>query len=458
MTYTLFISFIVIIFIRSIISNFWLFFVLRWLSTNSQKVRLQTNKNEYNFILLIPVLREQKIIIRTIKHFLRLNYNKKNLKIFFISTEKEFEKSGKNEENTIDIIKKLQQKTNNIHGLNLIELLHYPDQNGKMVDQLNFAFDHILTNNINLNKTFVGIYNADSRPNFNTLNTISQMANKSNCKIYQQSAVFFDNFNELKNNNNFLTEKLLKTNSLLQTRWTLVHEIPRFIMQSYFLNKFNKKLFLSHCVGHGLFIQGNFLQEIRKMPDKTLTEDLFFGYILSLLGKSINPLPIMESAEMPNKFILSLKQKYIWFFGPLEHFAYQKYSKENFRNAASSLLLNWFTFQGIFSAFAWILSGWMLLYIFLYPILSGNYNLIPWSLIVFILYAPFSYFVILSKYKFLNNLCSKKNEISLMEYFWSFVFSLPTAIIHSIPPIFSVLAKIKSKITNVQPQKPKTER
>jgi len=455
MLYTLFIILITITILRSIITNFWLFFILKWLNINYKKIISESEKNNANhkFILLIPVLKEQKIINTTIDYFSKLNYKQESFKIFFISTEKEFEDQKVDEKNTIEII-----KNNTLYGSDLIKLLHYPDKKGKMVDQLNFAFDYILKNETDLDKTFIGIYNADSRPNIETLNTVSMLATKNNGRVYQQSAVFFDNFNQFKNGNNFWTEKFLKNNALLQVRWTLVHEIPRLLRQSFCTNKFNKRFFLSHCIGHGLFIRSDFLKEIKKMPYHTLTEDLFFGYILSLLREPINPIPIMESAEMPNSFSMALKQKYVWFFGPFDHFTYKKYFKSHFKNKANNFLLNWFTLQGIFPAFAWLLSGWIFLYIFIYPILSVNYNLLLWSILAFGFYAPFAYFIILCKYEFLNNLCSKQDKISTQEYLWSLIFSLPTSIIHSVPPIFSIFAKLKSKITKFEPQKPKTER
>lgn len=448
---TIFIILIIIVIIRSLITNFWLFFTLHWLSKNKQKYIHDIQNKNHKFILLIPVLKEQKIINKTIEYFSKLNYNKYFFKVIFISTEKEFENQNTDKKNTIDII-----KDNKLYDSNLMKLLHYPNKKGKMVDQLNFAFDYILKNESDLDKTFVSIYNADSRPNLNTLNVVSMLANKNNGRVYQQSAIFFGNFNQF--NNNFLIEKFLKNNALLQVRWTLVHEIPRIIRQSFFLNKFNKRIFLSHCVGHGLFLRGDFLKKIKKMPNHTLTEDLFFGYVLSLLKEPISPIPVMESAEMPNTFTMALKQKYVWFFGPFDHLLYKKYFKKHFEGKANNFLLNWFTLQGILPAFAWFFSGWIFLYIFLYPILSDNYNLLCWSILAFGFYAPFSYFIILYKYKFLNNLCSKQYKISKLEYLWALIFSLPTSIIHSIPPVFSIMAKLRSQITKCEPKKPKTER
>jgi len=298
------------------------------------------------------------------------------------------------------------------------------------------------------------VYNADSRPNTNTFKLISNVFSyDSTLKVFQQSSLFFNNLGEIKLNKNFFIKRYLIANTVLQSRWTLAHEIPRLLRQSYFLNKYKTRLFLSHCVGHGLFVRGDLLDEIRDMPTVTVTEDLFFGYILSLLGVSINPIGVLENSNSPVTFKSVVKQKYVWFFGPLDHLNYGKYFIDNYPNTANQLLIKWFNLQGLIPALAWFVMGWFFIYILIYPLWVSNYKLFFFSFSLFIFYGPLSYVIVLyfsQKNKFIN-------FIKKRDYFWISVFVLPTVVLHSLPPIYTIYAKIKSNLTKKEPLKPKTE-
>jgi hypothetical protein len=193
------------------------------------------------------------------------------------------------------------------------------------------------------------------------------------------------------------------------------------------------------------------------MPTGTVTEDLFFGYILSVLGESINPIPVLEMAEMPNSFNSALMQKYVWFFGPLDHFNYEKYFLKKY-SCASRLMLRWFTLQGIIPAFIWLIQGWVLLYLFVYPIVSGQYSLLWISLLAFVFYGHLSYWIILKNYSKLTENASKSDKISSYDILRILIFSLPAVFLHSIPPIYTVYSKIRFLLIGTEPNKPKTER
>lgn len=442
---------------RSAISNVSLFFVLRWLGKSNS---LMVKNHDYDFVVVIPVLHEQKIIEKTVRHFLRFFYPINKITILLVTTEKEFIGLNYDKENTVNVINNFKEDINKLYEREVIKVIHFPRTDGKMVDQLNFAFLHILKNfDKDRKKLFISIYNADSRPSLDIFGVIASKAFlDKNKKVFQQSSIYYDNFHEIGENKNCLETMYLWTNGTLHSRWTLVHEIPRLFRQSYFLNKFKKRIFLSHCVGHGLFLRGDLLEKIKEMPTGTVTEDLFFGYVLSLLGESINPVPVMEMAEMPNSFSGAMKQKYVWFFGPLDHFNYEYYFSKKYPNKAGKLLMKWFTFQGIFPAFIWLVQGWFLLYLFMYPIISERYYLLWISLGIFLFYGPLSYWAILKKYSNLARLSSKDDKISCADMIGIIFFCFPAVFMHSIPPIFSVYSKIRFWITGEEPQKPKTER
>lgn len=456
---TLFFFLITITLIRASIANVSMLWVISWLKTSLLTIDKNTEKH---FIIVIPVLREQKVIRETVNHFLNADYPKDKLTLLVVTTEREFVQSSQNEtrsETTMVVVDRLKSEVNEKYGQEIIQSIHYSDAQGKMVDQLNYAFDYILEFfSFDRKNLFVAIYNADSKPNKQTFSAISKFSNQSNGRVFQQSALFFDNWHQIENSRGFFERKYLQANAVLQSRWTLAHEIPRFFRQSYFLKRWKRRMFLSHCVGHGLFLRGDLIKEIRKMPTGTVTEDLFFGYVLSLLSEPIQSVPVMEMAETPSAFSEALKQKYVWFFGPLDHFHYDRYFSLHYPSSANGLLRKWFAIQGIAPAFIWMLQGWVFLYLFLYPVISEQYHFLWFSLAVFLFYGPLSYGIVLANYSFLARACSKQDKIGYVEQFWCLLFILPTVVIHSMPPLISVCAKIKQYLTGREPYKPKTER
>lgn len=453
--------FLIVFFIvlcRALYSNIMFTIVLIWLKSNrleqSKRPAAQTKK----FIIIIPVLREQKILKNTLNYFLSMNYPLDQLTLMIVSTEKELADAashGFSGPTTVDLITKLKKTINQKLDQEIIVHLHYPLANGKMVHQINYAFGYILRNyKKKLDNLFVSIYNADSRPSLDTFSVIASLSKKHNLRVFQQSALFFDNLSTLKSNNNFLVKRYLMANAVLHSRWTMAHEIPRLLRQSFWINHFRRRFFLSHCVGHGLFLRGDFLQEIKAMPDTTVTEDLFFGYVLSLLGESINPVPVLEMAEAPTTISAALKQKYVWFFGPLDHFSYEKFAKKNFSDYTQITVMRWLTLQGIIPAIAWLLMGWLFIFVLIYPIAVDNYRLFGISCLLVLFYGPLSYCLVLFFSQKLNKIC----YISCWDYFWLACFSLPAAVLHSLPPIFTILTKLNYFFTKQEPRKPKTER
>ena len=61
--------------------------------SKKSKSKMPANKNMPNILIVIPCLREQDIIIETLKHFLKMTSNLNNVKLLVVTTQKEeFEK------------------------------------------------------------------------------------------------------------------------------------------------------------------------------------------------------------------------------------------------------------------------------------------------------------------------------------------------------------------------------
>lgn len=131
-------------------------------SKRENKDSVKCNKN---IIIAIPCLREQKCIEDTIKYFTEIA---KDIPIIIVTTQKEVKENIKNDILTQYIIKnKILPKYKNVY------LIDYPFTEGYMADQLNYMIEEI-KNKIDLEHTYLALYNADSRPSERTFNEIKE--------------------------------------------------------------------------------------------------------------------------------------------------------------------------------------------------------------------------------------------------------------------------------------------
>lgn len=232
---------IVILLIRGISTLIFLFQSFAWLKKNEGIGSKKRRKENPNIFVLIPALREQKRIVKTLEYF-TTNFNTKNIKIIVITTQREFEGNFKGK-STKEIVKKFIRT----HRLSKkVICINYPDKRGVMAHQLNFALDSIKDNN-----SFVAIYNADSRPHSDTLEILSDQIEKHpTADIFQQSSAFIKNYSDMPGSNK-IVNLFLKTSAILQTRWTFAHEFPRLLRQSIFNNSAIKKYANAHVVDMG---------------------------------------------------------------------------------------------------------------------------------------------------------------------------------------------------------------
>ena len=449
-TYYLFLIVSALIILRSLYDFSMFVLAVTWLKRNLNVSKKQEGPQ---FIVVITVLWEQHTLRATVESLLRSSYNADGLRVVIVTTEKEFIKSFPiSVSSTVDLAKQLQEQ----HPYRVFHL-HYPKCVGAKAEQMNYAIDWILTDTTqNDRDVFVAFYDADSRPHPETFQVVAGLSLDRNQRVFQQSSIFFQNFKELREEQGAISGSVLQANAILQTRWTLTHEIPRILRQSYALHHWHRRMFLSHCVGHGLFLRKDLLREVRRMPTKTMTEDLFLGFVLSLRSEPIQAIPVLESADMPRSISAAARQKYVWYFGPLDHLAYARHVLQDKLCSAPTWLTFSFALRGLVPALAWLLSGWMSLFVIIYALAS----LQLWTLVISagVLAFYLSTFVVTAGlHVWLHKFTGQQSSIRPIECAWAMAFLLPTLVLHSIPPIFSLVVKLWSVVTGIKPHKPKTE-
>jgi hypothetical protein len=236
---------------------------------------------------------------------------------------------------------------------------HYPGRDGGMVQQLNYAIraetGRARAAGESLERLFLVIYNADSRPHPGTLRAAAALiaeledAADGPVRLMQQSAVFTANMTSLGGG---LPGTLLAGAGWLQSRWTLSREIPRLRRQAAAARAGRRLMPLAHCVGHGLMIRADLFDELGGLPESTVNEDLAFGYLACAAGIPIDPLPLLEEADTPVTVGSWVGQARQWFA------SYPQYPRAAALAAAAghgtAARRGWLTVQGLARGGLWL--------------------------------------------------------------------------------------------------------
>ncbi len=436
------------------------------LNYHPKKLYEKLEKDGPQIIILLPLLREQAVVKELLDYFLSIPYPRLKIQIILITTEKEnkekakrrvkvkslfndlsrgkslFEIKGKhlglfpgnvleniyfkfkkhplsfqelktyynNYPTTFDLTKRIiahlpESKRQQVY------LIHYPKTKGVMAHQLNYGVRYIkkfMVRNEG-SKVYVGVYNADSKPNKNTFMVLGKSAldvkteSGSFPEVFQQISAYCHNYFEYPNT---FQGWFLKASSIVQTRWGLGSEIPMLIRQSSFWGKKRKKINLiekifeppAYCVGHGMFVRLDILQKVGLFPTETLNEDLALGYYLTLNKIPIRPIPALENVENPDTISMLITQKASWFWGMIDYLDYYKYVRLKVKdNDKLRTLLT--TTKGLMrDGLSWLL-GSIILFIFLFMVLlslQANLYIGLFAILSLIIYVALPSFYLVS--------------------------------------------------------------
>jgi len=257
---------------------------------------------------------------------------------------------------------------------------------------------------------------------------------------------------------NSLNGMLLKTFAILQTRFSLVHELPR-LRRTISKNILIREYANAHCIGHGLFIPNKKLNELGNFSEDTMTEDLFLGFLIRATGNSIVPIPYFENIDSPTSLLRNLRQKYIWYWGPMYYPYYYKHFRKKFSDGKDFLRSMLLMVQGMLSAFAWTLSGPLFIIALILILLNFHLGVTKILFVLIIIYSLFQYFLILKKYSditiFTTGILGKKRTV--IEYILIPILSIVVIPLNSLPTYLSICMEIYSKIFKILLKKPKTE-
>lgn len=467
------------ILILEIITGGWcLYRVIKYYIHNNKLVK-NYNKlisSNSNILIVIPCLREQDIIIKTIQHFLGLISNLNNIKLLIVTTQKEEYEREKNSylqnqlkediENKMDIRKLivkynkllstseikdiLKYKTNEnlekiidnkirsskttnkiveeyIETNNLekkVYHMHYPNNEGIMADQLNYVLNNFKF--IDESKYYFSVYNADSIPNENTIIEVLDTIRKNECpEVIQQYSVPISNWNELSN--------VMKGFAIYQSNFELRYGLIN--------SNFSNKLLYTYVVGHGMYIRVDVLKQIGGFETKYWCEDIYMSYVLRTKNISICPIGTLEIMQSPQYLSILTRQNAVWFktsFECLKIFkdVYRKNKKVSLNN------LGWII-QRIRMNITWLGLPIAFLYTLIKSIISQNIGMLAISVISYLIMILFEYGSII---KLVEDTTNKilQNKIKILFY------TIVATSISNIGPVYSLISRKKEKYKTIR--------
>lgn len=482
----LFQSIITIVFLytlyRAVVLQIGVTTSIRWLQKKQKEFQSTFRKITVDdppfLILLLPVLREERELPGLLQHLSAVKYPANKIQIVVITTEKEeFEAKsldGQNRQSTISVAKEMVENKNLELGKQIFLHFHYPQIVGKKADQLNFALQEIdrLYLAPSADKTFIGVYDADSRPDVRTFEFIAwDVANSIQQKetmpqAYQQIPLYFKNFHTLART---FEGWLLRLEALYQTRWALGYEIPNYRSQTLLLNSslrvssfWNSRL--CYLIGHGCFLRLDIIRQVGSFPTYSPAEDLTLGNILSLLGIPIKTIPFFDLCEVPESLSILFHQSRVWFATSMTIFETIHRLQTSLKSRASETRAFYLALQRSIMHVSWAFGGIIFISCLLGSILIDARAKIFLGLGVIsgLTYTTVGIFTVIRSFRILDKLLlgvsHREWEISPADFLSFLVLSPLKAITNCIGPVVYFCYSLWSRITLSSQAYKKTER
>ena len=308
------------------------------------KSKKSIDSNSCSMLILIPVIREQKVIINTIEHFLNMRHE--NI-IFYLAI------AGTNREKQIDNYQTTKQIVEewiiNHHGLYKssiadIFFTEIMEEKGDRATQLNYAVQEFKSKYPNEKLDYIGVYDADSLPSVNTILEVSSIFLQ-----HKEASACQQPVNFVKAANRMAVEGLnpiLVANAIYQSTWTMIRELHSWIKYSRYPKDrlFPENVYL---IGHGEFLRASVYEEF-KFPEFEITDGIQLGYRLSMSNKRIMPLTEFCDDDVPRKVSQLINQHKRWFGGCMNIYQAYVWSKMHFGTNAIRQMLD-----AYWSQFCW---------------------------------------------------------------------------------------------------------
>ena len=392
-----------------------------------QQKNLAAKKAEYcpDVFVLIPVLREAKIIGNSLENFSRLKYPADKLNIVVVTTEKEHETFS--EPDTPEVVKTKITLLNKRLEREAFLHIHYPNKDGVKSDQLNYAIEKLSQKFPSRfqDNTYIGVYDADSSTNDDVIELLAADGSVNGwADAYKQQTLYIKNHP----GGNILAGSF----SLLQTAFAFYHENYNLITASK----------MRYLIGHGLFVKWSSLKEAGLFP--TPVEDTRLGHIFSYLKKDIRLLPSFDTVETAPRITARIRQASVWFIGESYFWMDRKIATKI--KPIPSLRILWLGTYKLYRNAVWMFRGGILLILLALLI----YKFGPSALLPPLIYLTLPIVILISKLDQIN--------VSWPKILFSLLLSPVEFLFMSLGPLVGFIKTSIFRSDNKNFLFPKTER
>lgn len=219
---------------------------------------------------------------------------------------------------TGSVTRKLLPELNQAAGRDAFFHVEAPAELEGKVGQMNAAVSFLRAQCVNgdARKVYVGVYDADSTPDQSVFDALRRVVGKREAEqkappgIFQQVSCYCQNLSSLKG----IVGAISFADALAQTRWALGFEYPLYERYARTVQRGTGRR-LVYCVGHGCFVSLELLDRIGGFPTCSPNDDLALGYLASVAGIEVQPVPVLDFCDVaPNPFA-SIRQSRFWYLG-----------------------------------------------------------------------------------------------------------------------------------------------
>lgn len=374
-------SILVVLYLLRFFNSIFTIFLEKIYNNKLAKIKVKKYKDIY---VLLPALREQKIVEDTINWFRNIPY-KGNIKYIIITTEKEEYENKEGSETTgqmVDRILKSKNIKNFYH-------MHYPKIEGNKSSQLNYAVDEIMKKNPDMNNTYISVFDFDSKPAKDTFEKLNRVAIlRDNPDVIGQVPINYKNYVSLSRKT---SNCLLLLSSLQQNLRSCGIEKMKLLVCSL-----SNMHIAQYCMGACMHIKLKTLIDNDKFP--IFVDDLTLGYRLSIKLSRFAYLPSTNFVLIPNKVSHCFNQSVLIFKGVLTSFS-------EIRRSGKKHLLGKFgvMVEGSINVLELTLLPYLALFYIIYCIVTKKYNLLFFLLLEINYLWSISSYINLKIYKFKND-------------------------------------------------------
>lgn len=262
-------------------------------------------------VLLLPMLDEQDVVEDAIEHFLGLDYPAHLYRIVVVTSAREHDCEGRSTGELVERVIAAHQDGRVLH-------FHADGSDASKADQLNQALQWLdATSPVWWTaEAILGVYDADSRPELDTLRDLDRAAGEHlDACAFQQPAIYFSGLDRLPRG---LRGAYLRSRPLYNLRFCLYREVPGFY-RSVAASRSGSLLLRTilsspnHFLGHGEFIRVRTLRSVGGFPPPSA--DTSLGTLLSFLGDAVVPLSTFDIGETPASVGMLVRQGATWYAG-----------------------------------------------------------------------------------------------------------------------------------------------